>query len=110
MRVDTQTILTIDDTVITRSQRFAVRHMTDASAEYSSAARHRAAATPAPAHQHGHHHHHQKGNGSAPGMSPRTAIHKTWQLIIRDVQSSDAGLYVIIISFIIFTFPLALIL
>ena len=31
MRVDTQTILTIDDAVITRSQRFSVRHTADAS-------------------------------------------------------------------------------
>ncbi len=105
VRVDTQTILTIDDAVITRSQRVSVRHMTDA----GDIDRHRVqhhllahsnnktalvdfknnAILPVTTQQQHHHggrtgqqHHHQ---------SP---IHKTWQLIIRDIQSSDAGLYV----------------
>ena len=121
VRVDTQTILTIDDVVITRSQRVSVRHMTDA-------------ADVQPHHRghHGHHHlnnknisggadHHQvaaAGNNNAliPSLIPSSHqsaamrppatnhlmtvnsinnVHKTWQLIIRDIQSSDAGLYVI---------------
>ena len=95
VRVDTQTILTIDDVVITRSQRISVRHMTDASIDHPPR-----------------HNHHQKNNNNnsksllasasshapmetiAPGGRRPTSIHKTWQLIIRDVQSSDAGLYV----------------
>ena len=106
VRVDTQTILTIDDVVITRSQRISVRHMTDASIDHPR-----------------HHHHHQqqqqqqqqqqhqknKSLLSPPGHSQtsletippggirRPSIHKTWQLIIRDVQSSDAGLYVCVL-------------
>ena len=92
VRVDTQTILTIDDMVITRSQRISVRHMTDASVDYPYYLRH-------PHQQHPHH----KNKSSSPTVwednPPRTrtsggSIHKTWQLIIREVQSSDAGLYV----------------
>lgn len=103
MRVDTQTILTIDDVVITRSQRISVRHMTDASVDYPYYLHH--------PHQQHPHNHHQKNKSfllqSPPAVEVSTvqpetphrrpssgSIHKTWQLIIRDVQSSDAGLYV----------------
>ena len=93
VRVDTQTILTIDDSVITRSQRISVRHMSDASID------------PDHHHKQRQHHPHATRNHHPP-PPPLTAdtqlitsgssssIHKTWQLIIRDVQSSDAGLYV----------------
>jgi hypothetical protein len=108
VRVDTQTILTIDDMVITRSQRISVRHMTDASVDYPYYLHH--------PHQHaGHHKNNNKslsvsegsdhpgsrrqvagaGAGAAGGSG---SIHKTWQLIIREVQSSDAGLYVSLFS------------
>ncbi len=98
VRVDTQTILTIDDMVITRSQRISVRHMTDASVDYPYYLRH--------PHQHaGHHKNNNKSltvSEGSPQDHPRRqagaggsgSIHKTWQLIIREVQSSDAGLYV----------------
>lgn len=103
VRVDTQTILTIDDVVITRSQRISVRHMTDASVDYPYYLHH--------PHQQHPHNHHQKNKSfllqSPPAVEVSTvqpetphrrpssgSIHKTWQLIIRDVQSSDAGLYV----------------
>ncbi|XP_045030063.1 neurotrimin-like isoform X2 [Daphnia magna] len=103
VRVDTQTILTIDDVVITRSQRISVRHMTDASVDYPYYLHH-------PHQQHPHSNHHQKNKSfllqSPPAVEVSTvqpetphrrpssgSIHKTWQLIIRDVQSSDAGLY-----------------
>ena len=102
VRVDTQTILTIDDMVITRSQRISVRHMTDASVDYPYYLHH-------PHQQHPQHAGHHKNNNKSltvsgaegsPQDHPRRAsggggsIHKTWQLIIREVQSSDAGLYV----------------
>ncbi|XP_046451650.1 hemicentin-1-like isoform X1 [Daphnia pulex] len=103
VRVDTQTILTIDDMVITRSQRISVRHMTDASVDYPYYLHH----------PHQHAGHHKNNNRSLtvsegsdhPGSRRQVAgagagaagaggsIHKTWQLIIREVQSSDAGLY-----------------
>ena len=92
VRVDTQTILTIDDHVITRSTRISVRHISDASVD--------------PDHHHKQRHHrgggasHNKTNGTTHHLTAGEAggssnsIHKTWQLIIRDVQSADAGLYV----------------
>lgn len=102
VRVDTQTILTIDDMVITRSQRISVRHMTDASVDYPYYLHH--------PHQQQHPHAHHKNKSSVTAAAAAAAageghenlrsrtlsssIHKTWQLIIREVQSSDAGLYV----------------
>lgn len=95
VRVDTQTILTIDDHVITRSTRISVRHISDASVD--------------PDHHHKQRHHrggganHNKVNGTTThhltagggeAAVSSNSIHKTWQLIIRDVQSADAGLYV----------------
>jgi hypothetical protein len=68
VRVDTQTILTIDDVVITRNARISVRHTADA-------------AVRAPSQTHPPHQHH----------IPH--IRKTWQLVIRDVHTSDGGAY-----------------
>lgn len=61
VRVDTQTILTIDDAVITRNSRISVRHTADSAS-------------------HGSHQAHRH-------------IRKTWQLVIRDVQTNDGGAY-----------------
>ena len=117
VRVDTQTILTIDDHVITRSTRISVRHISDASVDpdhHHKQRHHRAGGGGGGG---GHHnksngttttHHHPLlgggggeaitasgggGGGSSVGGGS-SSIHKTWQLIIRDVQSADAGLYV----------------
>ena len=68
VRVDTQTILTIDDVVITRNARISVRHTADAAV--------RTASQTHPPHQHHIPH-----------------IRKTWQLVIRDVHTSDGGAY-----------------
>jgi len=109
VRVDTQTILTIDDHVITRSTRISVRHISDASVDpdhHHKQRHHRAGGGGAGHHNKSNgttttHHHPLLGGGgggeaitASGGGGGSSSIHKTWQLIIRDVQSADAGLYV----------------
>jgi len=92
VRVDTQTILTIDDVVITRSQRISVRHTADASGHLLHHQHHQEEDQEEEHHQQ--RHYHPMATTWAPrGQRVNHHIHKTWQLILSDVQPSDAGAY-----------------
>ena len=81
VRVDTQTILTIDDAVITRNARVSIRRSVDSQPLVGNSSN-------------------NSGNNSSSGANPPLRqpvdfkrIRNQWQLMVKDVQAEDAGAY-----------------